>query len=153
MNAQKYSPVPVTELLANMQNMASLMLDLAYSSLIFKDDSGRLQKEVLRLESDIDKLITQLEVQIMLATRDVDDAMANISFLRIGQALNRISDAAADIATLSSSSSAGIPKMIETVIENSDERVARVNITEIMLESFFKKSISKIEDFSQGRCL
>ena len=141
-----YKPVPVSKLLSKMQNMASLMLDLAYSTLLFKPDSQQLQSEVLRLETIIDKTISQLEIQIMLATRDIDDAMANISFLRIGQALNRISDAAADIATLSSTGS-GIPKLIKSVIEHSDERIAKTVVAPDASKEIIQKSIAWLEDF------
>lgn len=142
-----YKPVPVSKLLSVMQNMASLILDLAYSTLIFKNDVDQLKTEVLRLEIKIDKIITQLEIQIMLATRDVDDAKANISFLRIGQALNKISDAAADIATLSTSVGVGIQKLFQSVIENSDERIAKITILEKISKSFMEKTIAEIEDF------
>lgn len=129
-----------------MQNLASLILDLAYSSVIFPNEASRLQTEVLRIESSIDKMVMQLEIQAMLATRDLDDAKANISLLRIGQALNRISDAAADISTLSASTSAGIPEIFKSVIEHSDERISRISITESCLKDILQQNINDIED-------
>jgi uncharacterized protein with PhoU and TrkA domain len=141
---KKYKPVPVSKLLRKLQNISSLMLDLAYTSVIFADELTNLKKEVFKLESTVNALVTQLEVQTMLATRDVDDAYANISFLRIGQALHQIADAAADIASLNSIS--GIP-LFKFVIEHSDERIVKAKISESTWPELFIMKITNIEEF------
>ncbi|MHA2362867.1 MAG: potassium channel family protein [Candidatus Hodarchaeales archaeon] len=145
MPKKKYRPVPVAKLLKQMQNICSLILDLAYSTVIFQ--SPKLQKEVYRLEVELDSLVMQLEIQIMLATRDLEDAEANISFLRIGQALNRISDAAADIASIFSLNKAGLPEIVRTVIEQSDEPISRIRIRPECWLGLFYKGIDQLEEF------
>ena len=144
MPKKKYRPVPVAKLLHQMQNITSLILDLAYSTVIFQ--SSKLQKEVYRLEVELDSLVSQLEIQIMLATRDLDDAEANISFLRFGQSLNRISDAAADIASIFSTS-AGLPEIVRTVIERSDEPIARMTIRTDCWIGLLNKEFNDLEEF------
>lgn len=143
---KNYKPIPVVKLLRNLENIASLMLDLAYTSIIFQGESDKIAKEVFKLESRVNNLVTQLEVQTMLATRDVDDAEANISFLRIGQALNQIAGAASAIAGISTKSVTGIPELFKYIIENSDERIIRAKLTESSWKNLFQFKIHKIEE-------
>lgn len=144
MTAKRYRPIPVVHLLKEMQNLTSLILDLAYSAVMFHMEGPTLQKEVYRLENKLDELVYHLEIQTMLATRDLDDAEANISFMRIGQALNRVSDAAADIATLSG---AGLPDIVTHIVEKGDERIRRLEIEQNPWEGLLKAEISDIEEF------
>lgn len=143
---RKYKPEPVSKLLRKLQNICSLMIDLSYTSIIFQGESKKLSKEVFRLESRVNELVTDLEIQTMLATRDVDDAEANISFLRIGQALNQIAHAAADIANISKYSVTGIPELFKFIIENSDELIVRNKILDSSWKDLFKMKIKEIEE-------
>lgn len=94
----EYEPVPVRELLIEMKDYASLMLDLAYFSVIYGDT--RIAFEVLSLEDHIDRLWSLLVMQASLAVRDADDAESMVSVYRVANALDTISDAAADLAEL-----------------------------------------------------
>lgn len=146
MPKNKYKPQPVSKILRKLQNIASLMLDLSYTSIIFQGESNKLSKEVFKLESQVKNLVTQLEVQTMLATRDVDDAETNISFLRIGQALNQMAQASADIANISTKSVTGIPELFKFIIEHSDERIIRGKIYESSWKELLNMKISEIEE-------
>ncbi|MDK2383865.1 MAG: TrkA C-terminal domain-containing protein, partial [Candidatus Korarchaeota archaeon] len=94
----EYEPVPVRELLIGMKDYASLMLDLAYFSVIYGDT--RIAFEVLSLEDHLDRLWSLLVMQASLAVRDADDAESMVSVFRVANALDAISDAAADLAEL-----------------------------------------------------
>lgn len=91
----EYKPISVKELLVEMKDIATLVVDLAYAAVIFKDKS--LAHEVIKLEREIDRLIYHLQINIMLAARDVEDAQALQSILRVAQVTDRISNAAGDI--------------------------------------------------------
>ncbi len=94
----KYEPAPVRKLLVDMKNYSSLMLDLAYYAATFSDE--RLALEVYRLEDHVDRMWSLTVMQASLAVRDAEDAESMVSVFRIADALDKVSDAAADIAAL-----------------------------------------------------
>ncbi len=94
----EYEPVPVRKLLLDMKNYASIMLDLAYFSAIYGDK--RIAYEVLNVEDHIDRMWSLLVMQASLAVRDAKDAEEMVSVFRVGNALDKVSDAAADVASL-----------------------------------------------------
>ena len=94
----EYEPVPVRELLIEMKDYASLMLDLAYFSVVYGDT--RIAFEVLGLEDHMDRMWSLLVMQASLAVRDAEDAESMVSVYRVANALDAISDAAADLAEL-----------------------------------------------------
>ncbi len=94
----EYEPIPVKELLKEMKNISSLMVDLAYLSVLHRD--VELAEEVFELEKKMDKLEILLTMQASLATRSPRDAEKIVSIHRLATASNKISDAAADIASI-----------------------------------------------------
>ena len=94
----KYEPAPVKEILAKIKNLTTLMVDLAYASLLSKDAS--LAKEVLKLESEVDVLSYRLQMSLMLIARDAEDAASLQSILRAAVATDKMSDAVGDIAQM-----------------------------------------------------
>jgi len=108
-----------------MRNISSLMIDLAYYSIVHNDK--RLAFEVLRLEDYIDELWVLLAMQASLAVRDAEDAEAMLSILKLASSTNKLSDAAADIAILPI---VGIKPhiAIRAAILYSDEIVSKIEI-------------------------
>lgn len=94
----KYKPISVREVLVEMKDLSELMIDLAYSATLFH--SRELAEEVLELEDRVDNLAYLLNMNLMLAARDADDAEELVGISKVATATDKISDAAADIAYL-----------------------------------------------------
>jgi uncharacterized protein with PhoU and TrkA domain len=94
----EYKPISVREALTEMKDLSEIMIDLAYSAALFH--SRELAEEVLELEKRVDYLAYMLDMNAMLAARDAEDAEALIGVANVAAATNKISDAAADIATI-----------------------------------------------------
>ncbi len=94
----RYLPISVRDLLTEMRNVSGLMIDLAYYAALFYDRD--LAREVLMLENYIDQLEEQLEVHASLAARSMEVAKQMVIVFKIATAMNKISDAAGDIAKI-----------------------------------------------------
>jgi uncharacterized protein with PhoU and TrkA domain len=123
----EYKPVSVRELFLEMKNLSELMIDLAYSAALFND--RELAEDVLELETRVDTLSYLLEMNIMIAARDAEDAEAMTGVSTVASAADKISDAAADIAAIITQD-IGIHPLITAVFEKVEERLARTKIQE-----------------------
>jgi len=121
----EYQPVSVKEILMNMKNYSWLMVNLAYSSIIYNDET--LASEVLELEKVVDKLDILLNMQAALATRSANDAEKMVSIFRLATATNKISDAAADIAYIVFSK-IRIPRDVILSLFETEETITRLII-------------------------
>ncbi len=97
-NRIQYKPVSLRELLAKMKDETLLMIDLAYSAVLFRNKE--IAEEVMKLEEDVDGLTYLVGMNTMLAARDADDAEALEPILKIANATDRMSNAAADISQI-----------------------------------------------------
>jgi uncharacterized protein with PhoU and TrkA domain len=86
----------VKETVTEMKNISELMVDLAYSALLFNND--RLAEEVHELEEEMNKLRFQIEINTMLAARTPEQAMKLEGILHVAAAAERISNAAKELA-------------------------------------------------------
>ncbi|RLG98173.1 potassium channel protein, partial [Candidatus Bathyarchaeota archaeon] len=121
----EYKPISVRDLLIEMKNLSELMLDLAYSAALF--NSHELAEEVLSLERHIDLLAYLLNMNLMMAARDVEGAEALLGVSRVSSSADKISDAAADIATIVLRG-IGIHPIVREAFERVEERLARVEV-------------------------
>ena len=101
------------------------MIDLAYSAALFH--SHELAEEVLELEKRVDTLTYILGMSTMLAARDAEDAEALIGVYTVATAADKISDAAADIATIVLQK-IGIHPIVREAFEKVEERLARAKV-------------------------
>ncbi|RLG99075.1 potassium channel protein [Candidatus Bathyarchaeota archaeon] len=121
----EYKPVSVRELLTEMKDTSELMIDLAYSAALFH--SKELAEEVLELESYIDTLVYLLNMNAMLAARDAEDAEALVSVTVVANAADKISDAAADMATIVLRN-IGIHPLIREAFQKVENHLTRVKV-------------------------
>jgi uncharacterized protein with PhoU and TrkA domain len=136
----EYRPVPVRELLLEMKNLSELMIDLAYSAALFNDKE--LAEDVLELENRVDLLSYLLEMEIMLAARDPEEAESLAGVSTVASAADKISDAAADIAAIVTQK-IGIHPIVGEIFEKVEERLTRVRVaTQSIL---LGKSIGELE--------
>ncbi len=123
----EYKPVSVRDLLVEMKDISELMIDLAYSAALF--NSHELAKEVLELEKRVDGLAYILEMNAMLAARDAEGAESLAGVSKVAAAADKISDAAADIATIVLRD-IGIHPIVREAFQKVEERLTRVEVEE-----------------------
>ncbi|MEM2110749.1 MAG: TrkA C-terminal domain-containing protein [Candidatus Bathyarchaeia archaeon] len=123
----EYKPIPARELFLEMKNLSELMIDLAYSAALFND--RELAEDVLELESRIDTLSYLLEMEIMIAARDPKDAEELIGVSVVASAVDKISDAAGDIAAIVLRD-IGVHPIVTEIFEKVEERLMRAKVSE-----------------------
>ncbi len=140
-----YRPIPVKELLKEMKDLASLMIDLAYHSVLY--GNVELAKEVFKLEERVDNLELLLSIQASLATRSRFDAQKMVSVHKLATATNKISDAAADIAKVATSKIKLSPEVAERLFGASEEIVTHVRVDEAswLAKSRLKKILRALD--------
>lgn len=121
----EYKPIPVRDLLVEIKDLSELMIDLAYSAALF--DSKELAEEVLELEERVDTLAYLLDMNVMIAVRDAQDAELLLAASVVASAADKISDAAADIATIVLQN-IGIHPIVRQAFEKVEEHLIRAKI-------------------------
>jgi uncharacterized protein with PhoU and TrkA domain len=121
----EYKPIPVRDLLIEIKDSSELMIDLAYSAALF--NSKELAEEVLELEERVDTLAYLLNMNIMIAARDAQDAQRLVGVFVVSSAADKISDAAADIATIVMQN-IGIHPIVRQAFKKVAEHLVRVKI-------------------------
>jgi uncharacterized protein with PhoU and TrkA domain len=121
-NKVEYRPVSVREALTEMKDVSEIMIDLAYSAALFNSDE--LAEEVMELEKRVDYLDYIINMNVMLAARDAEDAEHLTAVTTVAAATNKISDAAADIAAIVLKN-IGIHPIVRKAFEQVEERLAR----------------------------
>lgn len=120
-------PKSIKDILIEMKNMSELMVDLAYSALLF--NSKDAAEEVKKLENKINRLNYEIKKESLLAARTVEDAEKLTALLEVGEATENIADSAKDIADLVLKGIKPHP-VFKMVMEESDEMIIRVKICE-----------------------
>lgn len=121
----QYEPRSVRELLTEMKDISDLIVDLAYSALIF--DSKEMAEEVRGLEIKMDKLNYQIRLTAMIASRSLQHAESLTGILQIAEAAQHISDAAGDVVDLISEEIDTRP-FLPFVLRNADEKFNAVRV-------------------------
>lgn len=118
-------PRTVKDLLAEAKDVAELMVDLAYAGIFFGDD--RIAQEVLELEHTMGRLIGRLREIAILAARSPEDAEAMAGVLGVASTMEKIGDAAEDIARVVLKD-LGVPSQLRDDLRHAEEVVARVRL-------------------------
>ncbi|MDH5201127.1 MAG: potassium channel protein, partial [Candidatus Bathyarchaeota archaeon] len=103
----------------------------AYSAALF--GNRELAEEVMELERKMDTLVYVLNMNLMLAARDKEDAETLAGVAKVGSLTNSISDAAADIAGMVLHG-IEIHPIVREVFQRAEEHLVRVQVSE---DSFF----------------
>lgn len=93
-----YKPKSVRELLTEMKDTSDLMIDLAYATVLFKNEG--LADQVRKLEARMDELMYNIRTIAAVVTRNVREAKKITGILQVAGAAETISNAAGDIADL-----------------------------------------------------
>src|ERR671923_643857 len=125
--ADEEQPKNVKELLVELKDASELMVDLAYGAVFFNEEN--LAEEVEVLEQRMDEHLRRLREVAMLAARSPEDAEAMAGVLHIAGAIEKIGDAASDIARVVQAK-IGIPDELRPDLRHADEVVGRVKVRE-----------------------
>ncbi|MFN2545716.1 MAG: potassium channel family protein [Actinomycetota bacterium] len=120
-------PRNVKELLVELKDASELMVDLAYAAVFFNEED--LAGEVEVLEERMDAHLRRLREVAMLAARSPEDAEAMAGVLHIAAAIEKIGDAASDMARVIQAK-LGIPDTLRPDLRHADEIVGRVKVRE-----------------------
>lgn len=115
------------EILVEMKNISELMVDLAYSSVLF--DSEPIADEVCALEETMDDLNHQLTIRALLASRTREDAEQISEILNVASAINDISDHAQNISEIVARD-LKIHSVILESLKYTDEKILRAQLEE-----------------------
>jgi uncharacterized protein with PhoU and TrkA domain len=113
--------------MAELKDTSELMIDLAYSSLLF--NSRELAEEVRALERRMDDLHTELELLILTRCVTPDEAKNYLGLIRLALAAENIADAAAQIADVVLRGLKPHP-VLRLAIREAEETVLRVTVSE-----------------------
>ena len=103
------------------------MVDLAYAAVFFNDDD--LAEEVEDLKERLEAYLRRLREISMLAARSPEDAEAMGAVLHLASAIEKIGEAASDIARVIQAN-LGIPAELRPDLRHADEIVGRVRVRE-----------------------
>ncbi|MGH2753612.1 MAG: potassium channel family protein [Actinomycetota bacterium] len=118
-------PRTVKGYLAGIKDTSELMVDLAYAAVFFSDE--KLAKEVRRLEERMFNDLRQLRKVAILAARSPEDAEHMAGVLEIASAVEKIGDAAEDIARVVADN-LGILDDLRSDLRHADEIVSRIKV-------------------------
>jgi uncharacterized protein with PhoU and TrkA domain len=121
----EYEPRSVKETLGEMKDIAELLIDLSYSSVLFED--AELAAEVLELEDRMDRLQIQARMSLVMAGRSPDEAQALAPVFGVVGAAEKISDAAGDIAKVVREE-VGLPAALRSALPEAVETLARTTV-------------------------
>jgi uncharacterized protein with PhoU and TrkA domain len=122
----EYEPTTVKELLTEMKNISELIIDLAYSAVLF--DSDDIAEEVKYLDVRMDKLNYDIRMMAMMAARTKEDAEQLAGILQVAEAAESISNAAGDIADLLSLGGETRP-ILPRILRKADEKLFRIEVS------------------------
>jgi uncharacterized protein with PhoU and TrkA domain len=109
-----------------LKDTSELMIDLAYSSLLY--DNRELAEEVYKLEEYVDKLHTEFELCVLSSSFKKDEVRGFLGLIRLGVAAEKISDAAAEIAEVVLRGLESHP-ILKSTIEEAQETITHVCVT------------------------
>ncbi len=118
----------VKDLLVDIKDTTELMVDLAYSAILY--DNEDIAEEVLDLEERVLEQLKQIRVVSILAARRVEDAEKVSSILQIANAGQKISNAAGDISSLVLRGFKLSREIVSLILYHSEETVIRVQVSE-----------------------
>jgi uncharacterized protein with PhoU and TrkA domain len=130
----EYEPTSVKELLTEMKDISELIIDLAYSAVLF--NNNEIAEEVKYLDVRMDKLNYDIRMMAMMAARTKEDAEKLAGILQVAEAAESISNAAGDIVNLLSKDKS-IP-ILPKILKQADEELFRIKV-ELVSEACNKK--------------
>jgi uncharacterized protein with PhoU and TrkA domain len=117
----------IVQRFVELKDTSELMMDLAYSSLLF--NSKELAEEVQKLEEYVDKLHTEFELLVLSSEFKKEEAKGLLGLIRLGVAAEKIADAAAEMAEVVLRGIEPHP-ILKLTIEEAEETVTYACVAE-----------------------
>ena len=140
----EYKRMSVREALIELKDLSELMVDLAYSSVLF--DSKELAQEVVELDERVDNLVFILNVSTILATRDIEEAESLSGVIEVGSAADDISNAAADVANIVIRGT-GIHPLVKEALRQIKKQLSRIEVKQGSM--LIGKKITELDTISK----
>ena len=121
-----YQPINLKETLIEMKNISELMVDLAYSAVLF--ESNPIADEVIELEKRMNDLVYQARVTSMMSVRRLDETGPMSGLLQLAEAAERISNIAADIAK-NIMRRVSFPSNLKKALPEAEEATCRIIVS------------------------
>ena len=109
-----------------LKDTSELMMDLAYSSLLL--NNRELAEEVERLEEYMDKMHTEFELLALTSDFKKEEASGFLGIIRLGVAMEKIADAAAEMAEVVLRGIEPHP-VLKLTIKEAEETVTQACVT------------------------
>jgi uncharacterized protein with PhoU and TrkA domain len=119
-------PKTVKDLLIEIRNTSELIIDLAYSSVLY--DVEDVAEEVLELEAKFIDLIKEIRKKAALSVRNIRDAERIVSVLQIAAAGQKMSGAAGDISSLVLRGYKLPKNVVNLILTHSEETILKVRV-------------------------
>ena len=116
----------VIDMLVELKDTSELMMDLAYSSILF--NSKELAQEVQMLEERMDNLHTEFELLVLARCIQPEESKHFLGLIRLGVVTEKIADAAAQIANVVLRGLKLHP-VLKLAIEEAEETVTLVHVS------------------------
>ncbi|NKQ39242.1 MAG: potassium channel protein [Methanosarcinales archaeon] len=123
----KYTPRTLKSLLIDMKDTSELMIDLAYSAVIF--EAKNIAKEVLRLEEKMNTIDYHTKIVAILSARRIEEAEEMAAVIRIATSSEIIANAAGVIAKIVIKD-IKIPYELKMALRNAEETTIRAKVSE-----------------------
>jgi uncharacterized protein with PhoU and TrkA domain len=123
----KYSPTNLKDLLIEMKDTSEMMVDLAYSAMVYDDED--IAQEVHHLEERMDTYYYHMNMAAMLSTRKVEEAEEMTGVLQVASSSEKIANAAGDIAKIVLTK-LGIPLELKMALREAEETIVRATVSE-----------------------
>ena len=114
------------DILVEMKDNSEMMIDLAYSALLY--NNSEIAEEISELEETMDRMNRVLQRKITERTIQTKDVNRALAYIRLGGSLEMIADAAFDIANVVLRDVEPHP-ILKMSVHDSDVVVTRLNIT------------------------
>ena len=124
-NKTEYKPRNVKDILTDMKDASELIVDLAYSALIFNSED--IADEVRELEEKMDSLKYDIRLMAMVAARTMEEAEQLTGILQVAQAAENIANAAGDIVNLLDVDLESRP-FLPFLLDDADEKIKMLTI-------------------------
>ena len=118
-------PRNLKEMLSEAKNTSELMVDLAYAALFYNSED--FSEEVIRLEKRLNDLVFDMRSLAIFAARSHADAEQMAGILQVVQDIEKIGNAAIDIAKIVEKK-LGIPPELLQDLPDAEEITSRVRI-------------------------
>lgn len=126
-NRYQYKPRNLKELLVEMKDTSELMIDLAYSAMIYDDED--IAEEVMHLEENMDMLDYHIKMGAILSTRRIEEAEQLLGVLEVAAASESIANAAMEISKCVLMD-ISIPDRLKVALRNANETIVKVRLNE-----------------------